>query len=183
MIRFAIGTTNVPKTSAIESVLSSCPFFSRSECEITHHKVPSGIADMPLSLAELREGAMNRARNIRLSGVEADYYIGMEGGVYQDFVGPEAWLMGIVYIESASGEGYFGYSPHMKVPIRIFERLYDGSNTDLETIMHEVSGLESVGDKNGSFGAWSNDMLTRTDQFALATRCAIVPFFNHFYKI
>ena len=42
----------------------------------------------------------------------------------------------------------------------------------------EVAGS---GDRHGSFGIWSADMLTRTDQFRLATQCAIVPFFNSYY--
>lgn len=55
---------------------------------------------MPLTLDELRTGAKNRARAVRLLIPQADYYIGMEGGVYQDNVGEEYWLTGVVYIEN-----------------------------------------------------------------------------------
>lgn len=39
---------------------------------------------MPSTLSELRTGAKNRAINTRRENPDADYYVGMEGGVYQD---------------------------------------------------------------------------------------------------
>ncbi len=146
------------------------------------YKVPSGVSDMPLSLQELREGAKNRAQAIIALGIEADYYVGMEGGVFPDPIGPETWMAGVIYIESVHKVGHYGYTTHIRVPDKIRDRLYDGSNADLETIMHELAGIESVGEKNGSFGAWSDDMITRTDAFASATQAALAPFFNNFYK-
>ncbi len=78
--------------------------------------------------------------------------------------------------------GHFGYSCHMPVPVQVVEKLHDGSGRDLEQVMHEICGVENIGDHAGSFALWSSDMLTRTDQFRLATQCAIVPFFSPFYS-
>lgn len=61
----------------------------------------------------------------------------MEGGIYQDSVGEEYWLTGIVYIEDITGEGHYGYSCHMPVPEKVREKLFDGSGRDLEQIMEE----------------------------------------------
>lgn len=55
---------------------------------------------MPLTLAELRTGAQNRAAAVRLLSPEADYFVGMEGGVYRDSVGDDYWLTGLVYMEN-----------------------------------------------------------------------------------
>lgn len=97
---FALGTTNTPKTNAIKQSLESCPYLHGEIIDIQCYKVASGIPDMPLTLDELRTGAKNRARDVRLLNPQADYYIGMEGGVYQDSVGEEYWLTGVVYIEN-----------------------------------------------------------------------------------
>lgn len=70
----------------------------------------------------------------------------------------------------------------MPVPSQVVEKLHDGSGRDLEQVMYEISGVENIGDHAGSFALWSSDMLTRTDQFRLATQCAIVPFFSPFYS-
>ena len=101
-------------------------------------------------------------------------------GVYRDSIGDEYWLTWIVYIENVAWVGHFGYSCHMPVPVQVVEKLHDGSGRDLEQVMHEICGVENIGDHAGSFALWSSDMLTRTDQFRLATQCAIVPFLAHF---
>ena len=40
---------------------------------------------MPSTLEEIRTGAKNRAVSTRKVSPDADYFIGMEGGVYQDY--------------------------------------------------------------------------------------------------
>lgn len=179
---FALGTTNTPKTNAIHEALSSCPFILGHDVKIQGYKVASGVSDMPLTLSDLREGAKNRAQEVRRLCPEANFFVGMEGGVYQDSEGEEYWLTGIVYMENEAGEGHFGYSCHMPVPTEVVQKLHDGSGRDLEQIMHEIAGVENIGDHAGSFALWSDNMLTRTDQFRLATQCAIVPFFSPFYN-
>lgn len=180
---FALGTTNTPKTNAIREALATCPYLTGVEIDIRGYRVDSWIADMPLTLTDLRTGAQNRARAVRILCPEADYFVGMEGGVYRDSVGDDYWLTGLVYMENQEGAGHLGYSCHMPVPAIVVEKLYDGSGRDLEQIMHEIAGVENIGDHAGSFALWSNNMLTRTDQFRLATQCAMVPFFSSFYTI
>lgn len=41
---------------------------------------------MPTSLEEIRNGAKNRALSTKNENPHADYFVGMEGGVYKDFV-------------------------------------------------------------------------------------------------
>ncbi len=59
---------------------------------------------MPTTLEELRTGAKNRAVSTRQELPNADYFVGMEGGVYQDRVGDEYWYVGVVYIERRDGK-------------------------------------------------------------------------------
>ena len=49
--------------------------------------------------------------------------------------------------------------------------------------MEEIAGLKNIGDHHGSYHAWTDGMLTRKEQFVMATQCAIAPFFNEFYSI
>lgn len=58
--------------------------------------VPSDISDMPISIEEVMEGAKNRANNLKKAGIEADYYIGIEGGTTR--FGEKAYLFGSVYV-------------------------------------------------------------------------------------
>ena len=113
---------------------------------------------------------------------QADYFVGMEGGVYQDYEWETYWLLGIVYIENQEGEGHYGYCCHLEIPKAVVDGLFDGRGRDLEQVVHALGGEANIGDKQGSFHAWTDGMLTRRDQFIIATQCAIAPFFNEFYQ-
>ncbi len=179
-MHFAIGTTNKPKSEAIEYVLNSCPY-TTGKATFSGYKVSSWVPDMPTTLEEIRTGAKNRAIHCRRECKEADYFIGMEWGVYKDYEWEEYWLLGVVYIENRDGVWYFGYSCHLRVPERVAEGLFDGQWRDLEQVVHALGGTENIGDKQGSFHEWTDGMLSRREQFIMATQCAIAPFFNRFY--
>jgi len=179
-MHFAIGTANTPKSQAIEYVLNTCPYTKGAT--FSNHKVPSGVPDMPTNLREIRTGAKNRAIFTRRENPDADYFVGMEGGVYQDTEGENYWLLGVVYIEDRDGVGHFGYSCHLEVPEKITEGLFDGRGRDLEQVVESITGVKNIGDQHGSFYEWTDGILTRKDQFVMASECAIAPFFNRYYQ-
>ncbi len=112
---------------------------------------------------------------------DADYFVGMEGGVYRDYEGEEYWYLGVVYIEDIPWKWYWGYSAHLRVPEQVVGLLFDGRDLDLEQVMTELSWEEHVWDKEGSGAIWSDGFLTRQEQFIIATKCAIVPHFSKYY--
>lgn len=75
---FALGTTNTPKTNAIREALTNCPFMVGHQVQILGYKVASGVPDMPLTLDDLRDGARNRAQEVRRLCPEANFFVGME---------------------------------------------------------------------------------------------------------
>lgn len=67
------------------------------------------------------------------------------------------------------------------MPERVVDGLFDGRGRDLEQVMHELTGEENVGDKQGSGAVWSDGYLTRQEQFITAAKCALVPLMSDFY--
>ncbi len=181
IMHFAIGTTNKPKSEAIEQVLMSS-VYTKWQATFSNYKVSSWVSDIPLSLEEIRTGAKNRAVYCRREKPDADYFVGMEWGVYKDYEWDNYWIMWVVYIENQDGKWHYGYSYHLEVPEKVAERLFDGRGHDLEQIMHELSGEENIGDTGGSPSLWSDGMLIRKDEFIYATQAALAPFFNRFYR-
>ncbi len=179
-MHFAIGTTNKSKSAAIEHVLATSPYTSGAT--FSNHRVESGVPDMPTTLEELRMGAKNRAIHTRREKPDADYFVGMEGGVYRDSEWEEYWLLWVVYIEDREGKWYYGYSCHLRVPDAVVDMLFDGQGRDLEQVVHALGWEENIGDKQGSFSVWTDGMLTRREQFIMATQCAIAPIFNSYYR-
>lgn len=179
-MHFAIGTTNKPKSTAIEHVLATSPYTSGAT--FSNHRVESWVPDMPTTLEELRTWAKNRAVYTRREKPDADYFVGMEWGVYQDYEWEEYWLAGVVYIEDWDGIGNFWYSCHLKMPLAVVLWLFDGQKKDIEQVVEILYGEESVGDKEGTFWLFSDWLLPRSDSFVQATKAALVPHFSKFYK-
>jgi non-canonical (house-cleaning) NTP pyrophosphatase len=180
---FALATKNTPKTNALREALEQCPYVAWEEIQILGFQVASWVPDMPLTLSDIRTGAKNRVWEIRRLCPEANFFVGMEAGIYEDSVGDESWLMGAVYIEDKTGEWHFGYTCHIPAPKAVIRGLHDGSGREMDQIMESLWAPPDTSHSSGSFGMWTDMMLSRSDQFRLAVQCAIAPFFNKFYTI
>ena len=181
-MKIAIGTTSSPKVSWVQEAVKVCPYFAYTleEIEYILEKVPSDVADMPLSLEVTLEGAKNRAQNLIKKGIDADFYVGIEGGVWS--VLDKKVLGGTIYIINKAGEGHFGISQVMEVPSIIEHMLYE-EGKELGPAMEALKWSVHSRSEEGSMGAWSDNMLVRKDEFTLAFKAAISPFFNEYYKL
>lgn len=178
-MHFAIGTTNRPKSLAIEYVLTHSPYTEWAT--FSGHKVPSWVPDMPTTLEEIRTWAKNRAINTRREMLDADYFVGMEWWVYQDCEWENYWLVWVVYIEDREGKWHYGYSCHLEVPERVVEGLFDGHHRTLAHVMTELGEDDDIAEKSWSFGVFTDDMIPRSESFIQATKSALAPHFNAYY--
>ncbi|MBS9775307.1 DUF84 family protein [Candidatus Gracilibacteria bacterium] len=178
-MKIAIGTKAPPKVAAIEEAIKKCPYFERENIEILPFKVESEVSDMPTSIEENMLGAKNRAFNVAKE-VEADFYVGMEGGT--SFFGEKTYIFGVVYLLDKHGNGHFGMSNMMEVPEFFHKKIYN-EKLELGPVLQEATGIENASKKTGAFGAWSDDILTRKDQFIFAFLSAIPAFYNKYYKM
>ncbi len=179
-MKIAIGTLRAPKIDGIKEGVATCPYFAelRDDIEYIIESASSGIAHMPTSIEEVMRGAKNRADNLHAASVVADYYVGIEGGT--TYFGEKSYLFGSVYVRDVNGKGHYGFSPMVEVPA-VCERMIYEEGKELGPIMDELSGTVDIRSANGSMGAWTNDMFTRKDEFSLAFKAAIAPFFNAYY--
>ena len=181
-MHFAIGTMNIPKSQAVEHVLSHCQY-TTGRATFSNHKVPSWVPDMPLSLRDIKEWAMNRAFHCRELKPDADYFVWMEWGVYEDREDGKYWIIACTYIEDSAWKWHFWYSSHLEVPEKVVKLLFDGSGKDVEEIIEILSWESSVGDKLWAASVWTDGMLSRQVRSIEATQCALAPHFNHFYTL
>ena len=126
MLKFAVGTVRAPKVDGIKAGLEECatkyPELA-TEREFITQGTESGVSDMPLSMDEVMTGAKNRADSLVLAGVDADYFVGIEGGTTR--FGDKAYLFGVVFVRNRAGEGHFGVSPMIEVPSLVDGMLYE----------------------------------------------------------
>lgn len=172
-MKIAIGSKNPAKVNPTKKVLIS----SFPGAEIIDVDVYSNVSDMPLSDDEMIQGAINRAKNA-LKKTDADMAIGLEGGAYDSEYG--MFLAGWVAIIDKNGKFGLGSGPRMLLPNDIKNALIEGNELGpyLEENYPEVGPIRK---KNGAFGLFSKNLVTRPENFDIAVRCALAPFVSDYY--
>lgn len=177
-MKIAIWTKSPPKVAAIESAIKQCDYFKWKNIEFITLKVESWISDMPISLEENMDWARNRAINTK-NKILADLYIGMEWWMTK--IEDKAYLFWVVYILNNSNKWHFWFSNMMEVP-KIFEKRVYENLEELWPVLSEITWEKWASKKNWAFWHWSDDILTRKDQFTFAFLSAIPAFYNKYYN-
>ena len=135
---------------------------------------------MPISMDETILWSKNRANNLKKNWIKADLYIWMEWWTTE--IWEHSYLFWAVYIINNSWDWHLWLSPMMQMPDVFHRRIYENGE-ELWPVLAEISWVEWASQKTWSFWHWSDDMLTRKDQFMLAFTAAICPFYNKYYKL
>lgn len=181
-MKIAIWTLRAPKVEWIKQAVSESPYFSDiiDRVEYILSSVPSEISAMPLSIEEFMLWAKNRAQNLIKTWVQADFYVWIEWWTTDFWWKKYIWWT--VYIEDNNKKWHYWFSPFMEVPKIVEDKLYI-EKLELGPIMWDLSGKTDIRSENWSMWAWSEDMITRSEEFRVAFHAAISPFYNKYYKL
>lgn len=144
--------------------------------------VSTNAPAMPLTDWELMQGARERALAVRdlLRGqrLEAEIYVGLEGGFHSISIEGEwhTFLRGWAYATDGK-RGWFGSSPSISVPAKIVKSVIEGRQ-ELGWVIDEVAGKRDVRSRQGAWGVLTRDLVTRSMSFELALIAAFAPFYN-----
>ena len=144
--------------------------------------VPSGVPDQPFTDNETLQGALNRARNAREAEPNADYWIGLEGGVDGDKSGDGpiqsfAWIAVVDKGEDGSVERVCkARTSTYYLPEETAKLLRQGM--ELGHADDLVHGRTNSKQKSGSVGILTDDVLTRKSFYSQAVILALIPFKN-----
>jgi inosine/xanthosine triphosphatase len=155
---------------------------SWNEINLVARPVETNIPAMPLTDWQSMQGARERAlavrdllRNRRL---EAEIYVGLEGGFHSISIEGEwqTFLRGWAYATDGK-TGCFGSSPSITVPPELVKKVVEGRK-ELGLVIDEVSGKRDVRSREGAWGVLSRDLITRSMSFEVALIAAFAPFYN-----
>jgi inosine/xanthosine triphosphatase len=153
-----------------------------AEANVVARSVTTNIPAMPLNDWQLMQGARERALavrdTLRSRRIDADIYVGLEGGFHSISIEGEwhTFLRGWAY--ATDGEkGSFGAAPSISVPPAIVKSVIEGRR-ELGLVIDEVSGGRDVRSRQGAWGVLSRDLVTRSLSFELALIAAFAPFYN-----
>jgi inosine/xanthosine triphosphatase len=168
MTKVIVGSTNPVKIAAVKEAFSH--YFQ--DLAVEGMSAASGVSDQPID-DETYLGAQNRAEEL-LTKVEADYYVGVEGGVISLY---DRWfIFGAMCVLDRKGRKSFGSSPHFELPPHFLERIQQ--RHELGALIDELTGETNLKQKGGAAGLFTHGRIDRSEFYVSGLVMALVPFIN-----
>jgi non-canonical (house-cleaning) NTP pyrophosphatase len=183
-MKIALGSDRAAKINAVRDCAARIALIDHlwQGSQVIARPVQISAPAMPLNDEELMSGAKERAEAVRRALLneqqEADLFVGLEGGFHsqvQDGV-RLTFLRGWAYATDGK-QGFFGASPSISVPEALARRVID-HQLELGHVIDEVAGEHDVRSRQGAWGVFSRDLLTRSHSFETALVAAFAPFYN-----
>lgn len=171
MKKIIVASTNPVKLAAVLKGFKR--MFPGEGFKIASINVPSGVSDQPMTDAESRLGAENRAINAKTAAPGGDYWVGVEGGC--DYLRSElvayAWI--VVVGQDVRG---CAKTALFRLPGKVQELVETGLELgDADDI---VFGETNSKQESGAVGLLTNNVVTRTSLYEQAVILALIPFKN-----
>jgi inosine/xanthosine triphosphatase len=180
-MKVVVGSTNPVKVEAVaEGFVRYFP-----EVEVTGVKVASGVAEQPRSEKETMMGARQRAYTALKQDPDAQYGVGLEGGVTEiDPTSPNwtglhggkgkmfecAW----VCVVDRNGKEGLGGGLYFELPEKVAEKICAGG--ELGPVMDEMTGENNVKQKMGAIGIFTRGQLDRKQAYVHIVLSALIKF-------
>jgi inosine/xanthosine triphosphatase len=147
--------------------------FPAEEFSIRQVSVLSGVSAQPFSDQETYQGASNRVETAMRMNPEADFWVGIEGGVEEadGELNAFAWIV----IRSKDRQGR-SRSGTFQLPKKLADLIAQGIELgEADDIVFNRSNSKQA---NGAIGILTGDVIDRTELYRHAVVLALVPFKN-----
>ena len=176
-----IASTNPVKVQAVrwgfERMFPGQPF------DYQTLSVPSGVSDQPASSVEILQGAHNRAENAALRQPQADFWVGVEGGIEDEgeAMAAFAWIVVKGRGPGSAGCAGKGRTGTFYLPPAVARLVRQGK--ELGEADDIVFGRSNSKQENGAIGLLTGDVIDRAQLYEPAVVMALIPFKNpHLYQ-
>lgn len=171
MKRIVVASRNPAKIRA--ALAGFMQMFPEINWETEGVEVASGVKDQPMSDQETLTGALNRARNAQSLQPEADFWVGMEGGIELTDRGMEAFAWMVVVSRRGVGKSR---TASFQLPPKVAALVQEGY--ELGEADDMVFGKVNSKQHNGAVGLLTGDVIDRSGLYAQAVVLALVPHKN-----
>ncbi len=170
MKRVIVASENPVKINTAREGFSK--LFPDDAFEFIGVSVPSGVADQPLSDEETILGARNRIARIREKEPEADYFVGIEGGMEEKE--GEFHVFAWIVVENKDQIQGRGRASTFFLPPAITKHIREGK--ELGEAADIVFNEHNLKQGQGTIGMMTEGYLNRTDYYLQPMLIALVPF-------
>lgn len=169
-MKIVVASKNPVKISATRLGFES--YFST--VTIRGENVESGVSDQPMSDDETLTGAQNRAESAKQLYADADFWVGIEGGIEPKGNGLTAFAWIVILNVDKTGESR---TTSFQLPPKVAKLIEKGYELGIanDIIFNEDNSKQ----KTGAVGILTKDRITRTELYKQAVQLAIIPFINY----
>lgn len=140
--------------------------------------VDSGVSDQPKSDEETRVGSRNRAMAASDALPEADYWVGLEGGV--EVIDEQ--LMAFAWMAIKGRNGKIGEARSATLPLPPAVKDLVDSGMELGDANDKVFSTINSKQGGGAYGLLTNGLYTRESIYTQTLIIALTPFVNELYS-
>lgn len=171
-MKVIVASTNPVKINATEKAFSL--IFPDETFEFEGYPIPSHVSDQPMSDQETFDGAMNRADGSSKEFPDADYWVGIEGGIEERRGEIEifAWIV----VKDKDGLHGKGRSSTMFMPHIVAEKVLSGM--ELGDAVDSVFNGKDLKKSLGLIGKLTHGLIDRTQYYVEPTIIALSVFKN-----
>jgi inosine/xanthosine triphosphatase len=171
-MKIIVASKNPVKIQAV--VDGFARMFPGQPATIEGVSVDSGVDEQPTSDSETYQGAYNRALHASQTVPDADFWVGLEGGIQAKDSEMEsyAWIV----VRGKNGQIGKGRTGTLFLPPQIATLIAQGK--ELSEADDIVFGRTNSQQTNGAVGLLTGDVIVRSTYYSEAVVLALIPFKN-----
>ena len=175
-MNIVVASRNPVKINAVKQAFAEQ--FSSATIELTPIEVESGVRDQPESDEETRRGARNRVEAARHARPDADYWVGLEGGVES----VDEHLVAFAWMVVAGKNNKVGEARSVTLPLPPTVKKLVADGVELGEANDQVFGTTNSKQQGGAFGLLTNGRYTREFIYSQTLVFALIPLVNEMYS-
>jgi inosine/xanthosine triphosphatase len=175
-VKIVVASRNPVKIGATEQAFAT--LFPGATLEMLSADVDSGVSDQPKSDEETRVGSRNRAMAASDALPEADYWVGLEGGV--EVIDEQ--LMAFAWMAIKGRNGKIGEARSATLPLPPAVKDLVDSGMELGDANDKVFSTINSKQGGGAYGLLTNGLYTRESIYTQTLIIALTPFVNELYS-
>jgi inosine/xanthosine triphosphatase len=176
MKKIVVASRNPAKLFAVEDAFSR--HFPKEQLELVAVSVESGVSDQPSSDIETRQGAKNRVLAAQKTERNADFWVGLEGGVEAI----DDQLMAFAWMAVLDDQGQMGEARTVTLPLPPAVKKLVDEGMELGDANDRIFSTLNSKEKGGAFGLLTNGLYTRESVYTEALVVALLPCVNELYS-
>ncbi|KPB05358.1 DUF84 family protein [Bacillus sp. CHD6a] len=167
-MKVVVGSRNPAKYEAVQGAIRELEM----EVETISLEVESGVSKQPMTDQETIEGALHRARGALKEIEDADFAIGLEGGVVLGSTPSlEVMVCNWGALVAKDGKEYIAGGARIPLPDTFKEEILAGK--ELGDIMDEYCQRKDIRKHEGALGIFTDGVVSRKEMFQHVSKLLI----------